>query len=141
MRSQRLLRFRDPAGHGLERGSDRRIAACTAATVHDRERCRAGGLERLLDDGPCRRPRIAELDADERDTGVLLFKPPTCVSGETLLDLDERVAECGHVIAEARLVSAGEMRDRNLCVGSPVAGSWSSSWWRPDNECETDTIV
>ena len=25
-----------------------------------------------------------------------------------------------------------------MCVGSPTAGTWSSSQWRPDNEFETD---
>ena len=26
-----------------------------------------------------------------------------------------------------------------MCVGSPIAGTWSSSQWRLDNEFETDT--
>ena len=26
-----------------------------------------------------------------------------------------------------------------MSVGSPTAGTWSSSQWRPDNEFETDT--
>jgi hypothetical protein len=26
-----------------------------------------------------------------------------------------------------------------MCAGSPTAGTWSSSRWRPDNEFETDT--
>ena len=25
-----------------------------------------------------------------------------------------------------------------MCVGSPIAGTWSSSQWRPDDEFETD---
>src|ERR1700680_1397111 len=25
-----------------------------------------------------------------------------------------------------------------MCAGSPTAGTWSSSQWRPDNEFETD---
>ena len=28
-----------------------------------------------------------------------------------------------------------------MCVGSPTAGTWSSSQWRPDNEFETDRIT
>src|SRR5712692_6172567 len=28
-----------------------------------------------------------------------------------------------------------------MCVGSPTAGTWSSSQWRLDNEFETDTIA
>ena len=28
-----------------------------------------------------------------------------------------------------------------MSVGSPTAGTWSSSQWRPDNEFETDTVV
>ena len=27
-----------------------------------------------------------------------------------------------------------------MCVGSPTAGTWSSSQWRPDDEFETDTL-
>ena len=27
-----------------------------------------------------------------------------------------------------------------MSVGSPTAGTWSSSQWRPDNEFETDRI-
>ena len=27
-----------------------------------------------------------------------------------------------------------------MSVGSPTAGTWSSSQWRPDNEFETDTV-
>jgi hypothetical protein len=37
----------------------------------------------------------------------------------------------GHTVARAEL--------NNLC-GSPTAGIWSSSPWRPDNEFETDRI-
>ena len=28
-----------------------------------------------------------------------------------------------------------------MSVGSPTAGTWSSSQWRPDNEFETDSIA
>lgn len=28
-----------------------------------------------------------------------------------------------------------------MCVGSPTAGTWSSSQWRPDNEFETHTVA
>jgi hypothetical protein len=28
-----------------------------------------------------------------------------------------------------------------MWVGSPTAGAWSSSWWRPDHEFETDPAV
>ena len=28
-----------------------------------------------------------------------------------------------------------------MSVGSPTAGTWSSSPWRPDNEFETDTVA
>ena len=28
-----------------------------------------------------------------------------------------------------------------MSVGSPTAGTWSSSQWQPDNEFETDTIL
>jgi CRP/FNR family transcriptional regulator, cyclic AMP receptor protein len=28
-----------------------------------------------------------------------------------------------------------------MCVGSPTAGTWSSSQSRPDNEFETDTVA
>ena len=28
-----------------------------------------------------------------------------------------------------------------MCVGSPTAGTWSSSQWRPDDEFETDTFL
>ena len=27
-----------------------------------------------------------------------------------------------------------------MCVGSPTAGTWSSSQWRPDDEFETDNL-
>ena len=28
-----------------------------------------------------------------------------------------------------------------MCVGSPTAGTWSSSRWRPDNEFETHRLL
>ena len=28
-----------------------------------------------------------------------------------------------------------------MSVGSPTAGTWSSSQWRPDNEFETDSVL
>jgi len=28
-----------------------------------------------------------------------------------------------------------------MCVGSPTAGTWSSSRWRPDDEFETDRLA
>jgi hypothetical protein len=27
-----------------------------------------------------------------------------------------------------------------MCVGSPIAGTWFSSQWRPDDEFETDSL-
>jgi hypothetical protein len=83
--------------------------------VKDWEHCRSAGIEQLLERGAYRHPRIADLFEDP-GTGVLLFKPHVRVTIETLRDLDERVAECGYVIAEGCLIPPADVRARRLAA-------------------------
>ena len=81
--------------------------------VTDWERCRSTGIDRLLEQGSYRHPRIVDF-AEDGATGVLLFKPAVRVTAETLNELDERVAECGYVIVEGRMVPPVDIRERRL---------------------------
>jgi hypothetical protein len=77
------------------------------------ERCRSAGVERLLELGRYRHPRTSG-SAEPASSGVLLFKPQVRVTRETLIQLDERLAECGYVIVEGRTVPPHEIRERDL---------------------------
>ena len=81
--------------------------------VPDVDRCDSAGLQDLLAAGRYQHPRIHELAASEQE-GVLLFKPGVLVTGELLAEVGERVAECGYVAAEGRVLPAEALREQGL---------------------------